>query len=443
MWANCCPTHSVLKTSRLELALESKGPVNKERFISSIMLSRLKLSIVAASTVFVVLACEESITAPGVCPDFCPLAFIEVVDTTLANSVERDSAFGGYAKAHDGFAMQVTSRDAAFQSRGIVEFLRFPDSILIGAATRPIVAVDSFRVRLELRGRDLKVPGLEVLIHRIPPGIDTNTTFDELTAFFDDSTIVGQITVNDTVSLDSLFVPLGPDAFPNIEADSFFTAVGISVRAPTPTYAEIATIESRLSATMTRYTKVDSLDGEINDHQDVRGARFDTFVIQTLTPPAGDFLSIGGTPATRSLLRLIVPPAILDSSEIVGAKLVLIPVEPALGAPGDSFRIQVDALSADFGPKSPLIANQGLDSAAILPGVLVGVGSMDPIEIDITDVLRGWQGDSSRPRSVMIRVNASLEGAVLGRVFVGSSRSPGAVPFLTVTYVPPFRFESQ
>lgn len=417
--------------------------MNQERFISSIMLSPLKLSIAAASTVFMVLACEESITAPGVCPDFCPLAFIEVVDTTLANSVERDSAFGGYARADDGFTVQVTSRDAPLQSRGIVEFLRLPDSILIGSVLRPIVGIDSFRVRLDLRGRDLSVPGLEVLIHRIPPGIDTSTTFDGLTPFFDDSTIVGQITVNDTVSIDSLFVPLGPDAFPNIDADSFITAIGISVRAPTPTYAEIATIESRLAATLTRYTKVDSLDGEIVDHEDVRGASFDTFVSQSVTPPAGDVLSIGGTPATRSLLRLIVPSAILDSSEIVGAKLFLVPVSPVVGAPGDSFRIQVDALSADFGPKSPLVTNSGLDSAAILPGVLVAVGSLDLIEIDITEALRSWQSDSSRPHSVMIRVNPSLEGATLGRAFVGSSRSPGAAPFLSVTYVPPFRFEGQ
>ena len=381
--------------------------------------------------------------APGVCPDFCPRAFIDVVDTTLANSVERDSAFGGYARADDGLTMQSTSRDAALQGRGIVEFLRFPDSIRIGATSRPIVGIDSFRVRLNLRGRDLGVPALEVLIHRIPPGIDTSTTFDALTPFFDDSTIIGQFTVNDTVLIDSLFVPLGPDAFPNMEADSFITAIGISVRAGTPTFAEIAAIESGLGATLTRYAKIDSLDGEITDHQDVRGANFDTFVSEVVTAPAGDILSIGGTPATRSLLRIIIPPSILDSSEIVGAKLVLIPVAPVLGAPGDSFRIQVDPLSADFGPKSPLVVNQGLDSASILPGVLVAVGSMDPIEVDITEALRGWQGDSSRPHSVMVRMNASLEGAALGQVFVGSSRSPGSVPFLTVTYVPPFRFEGQ
>ncbi len=400
--------------------------------------------VAAACALFVALACEESITAPGVCPDFCPEAFIEVRDTTLTSSVERDSAFSGYARAVDGFRMQVTGRDGDIESRGIVRFLTLPDSILIGSATRPIVSIDSYTVRVNLRRRDLATSGLEVLVHRIPGSIDTNTTFDDLTPYFEDSTIVGRITVDDTVALDSLFITLPPNAFPNLETDNFVTAIGLSVRGSTPTFASFGTTEGGFASVLTRYVQVDSANGELLAHADVRGANFDTFLREEAIVPAGDILVVGGTPASRSLLRLSIPPAILDSSEIVGAVLYLVPIAPSVGAPGDSFRVQVDALSADFGPKSPLVASGGgLDSASLLPGVLVAVGSMDTVALDITDIMRVWQADSSRPQSLMIRITPADEGAVLAQLFVGSSRSPGATPVVTITYVPPFRFEGE
>ena len=267
---------------------------------------------------------------------------------------------------------------------------------------------------------------------------------DLLTPYFEDSTIVGRFAVNDTVGLDSLFITLQPNAFPNLDADNFVTAVGISVRGSAPTFVSLGTTEGGFGALLTRYTQVDSANGELIDREDARGVSFDTFLREEVTVPPGDILVVGGTPASRSLLRLSIPPAILDSSEIVGAKLHLVPIAPTVGAPGDSFRIQVDALSADFGPKSPFVAGGGgLDSASLSPGVLVAVGSMDTVTLDLTDALRGWQNDSTRPQSVMIRVTPAEEGATLGQLFMGSSRSPGSAPVVTITYIPPFRFEGQ
>ena len=38
-----------------------------------------------------VLACEVSITTPGSCPEFCPNAAIEIVDTVLTGVLEGDT----------------------------------------------------------------------------------------------------------------------------------------------------------------------------------------------------------------------------------------------------------------------------------------------------------------------------------------------------------------
>jgi hypothetical protein len=40
-------------------------------------------------------ACTDRVTAPGVCPDFCPGGTIGVKDTIFTDVIERDSAFRG------------------------------------------------------------------------------------------------------------------------------------------------------------------------------------------------------------------------------------------------------------------------------------------------------------------------------------------------------------
>lgn len=403
-----------------------------------------RTAVAAGLVVFVALACEENITAPGACPDFCPVTVLELKDTVLTGAVQRDSAFVGYADAVSGLRLMIAGTDAEVESRGVIRFLALPDSIQFESSTRPIVSIDSFMVRLDLRRRDLSVSNLEVLLYRIPGTVDSTVTFDDLTPYFADSTLIGSVAVPDSVTLDSIYVPVIADAFPNLEAESYLAAIGISVRAETPTFATLASRESGLVATLTRYAQVDSADGTIVDHSDVRGAAFDTFVHEAVPVPPGDVLIVGGNPTARSLLRLTVPALILDSSEVVGAKLKLIPVGPVVGAPGDSIRVQVDALSADFGPKSPLVTTTTVqfdDSTVTLQGTVIAVGHTDTVSVDITAALRSWQADSTRPHSVMVRLAPTVEGATYGTMFFGSSRTAGFTPLVIVTYVPPFRFE--
>ncbi len=309
-----------------------------------------------------IIGCKENVLAPGVCPEFCPPSIISVIDTLLLDIVERDSSFGGYIEAYETLSMQVAGPGSPVEGRGVIVFARFSENITVGGGISGEASPpDSFQVDLLWQRRNMSVPGMEVVLHRIPITVDRSTTFADLDPFFDDSTIVGVIsvadsaTVPDSLNADTISVMIPGDAFPDFENDSLQLAVGLSVRATAPTFISIGTSDATgQAARVTRFASVDSA-GTAVEGSDARTANFDTFV----RPPVADVGPmthlVGGLPTSRSLLRMTVPESILDSSEVVGATLFIVPVVPAAGAPADTFRIQANALSADFGPKSPLV----------------------------------------------------------------------------------------
>lgn len=397
----------------------------------------------AAGTALVALACQENITAPGVCPDFCPPSTISVLDTLLLANVNRDSTFSGYQTPGSGFNMQIASPGGGIESRGMIRFARFPTTILSqGTDARDVVETDSFQVNLTMRSRNELATGLQVRVYRIPLTVDSTTTFTDTDPYFADSALIGVTSVPDSVIPDStdrdtISVVFPASALPSFQADSLNSAVGISVVANSGTFVNFGTIEGGETPIMVRYAKADS-GGTLVERSDQRVSLFDSFVRSPGLGLMPDALFVGGAPSSRSLLRLNIPSAILDSSEIVGAKLLLVPLLPAAGAPADTFRIQANALGADFGPKSPVIIVGALTDTTALRGAAVAVGSSDTVAVDITAVLQDWQANPSRPRSLMVR--ASPEAITLGELLFGSSRSAGAIPSIRLTYVPPFDF---
>lgn len=379
-------------------------------------------------------ACVESITAPGSCPDFCPTAEIRLIDTLLTGVIERDTTFGGYVLAHQASTMQVVGGPDQ-TAWGMLRFLEFNDSTFLDSLNIvPVVALDSFRLEVFLTNRSPDVTGLEITVHRLPVTIDTLTTYDEVAPFFEDSTIIGVIRVPDSVTSDTISAILPGDAFPTLAADSNRTAVGLSIRGATPAFATMSTVQAALGAVLWRFVQADSVGTPI-PRMDFRRVSLDTFVYAgppTTADP--DALVVGGVPASRSFLRVNVPAFIIDSSEIVKAELLLVPFEPALGASSDTIHLAADGVSADFGPKSPLLLT--VDSLRVTEAV--GVGSTDTIIVDMTQLMATWQLDSTIVRTLVLRVND--EGGSIGELRLGSSRTPGLLPAIRLTYVPPFTF---
>jgi hypothetical protein len=380
------------------------------------------------------LACEESATAPGVCPDFCPTGEIQVVDTVLVGVLEGDTSFTGYAEPYQAVWMQVVGGGAAVEARSVVWFPQFRDSAFIDSVTRgPVVGLDSFRLDLVLVDHT-PVPGLEVTIHRMPPSVDRESDFAALAPFFEDSTIIGTVVIADRIASDTVSAIIPVDAFPTFAEDSQRVAVGLSIRGSQPAFATFETREANLGPMMNRFVKLESSESDTVEQIDFITAEFDSFVYADPPPPTGGSLVVGGTPSSRTFMRVVMPSFIMDSSDVVRAHLLLVPSEPVLGGPLDTFELVAEALGADFGAKSPIIAS--VDT--LLVKTPVGVGTMDTVAVDISRIMVLWQRDPEQIRTLVVR--ARFEAATMAELRLGSTRIPGFEPVVRVTYVPPFTF---
>lgn len=392
----------------------------------------------AAMAVAGALGCQEDIVAPGACPEYCPGASIEMVDSLLAGTIANDTSFLGYVTPRDAGVMHLVHDPAGtgLRSRGVVRFLPFPDRLAVGTGdttTAPVVATDSFRIELSLVRRRADAPNMELAFHRLPADVDALVTFAALDAFFADSTRIGTEVLPDTFLAGTLREPFDSTAFPGFEADGGVATVGIALNAPVEAFADVGASESGAGLRLTRFTKIDSA-GTLVTRTDEREADFDLYA-GTGVPaaPAGD-LMVGGAPSGRTFLDMNVPPGVLDSAQVVQATLILVPSGPAVGATGDTLIVAAHGIPADVGKKSPFtpIPQDSLP----LRSVRVPVGSADTVRVDVTDVLRAWRANPDLPRVLMLR--AAFEGNSFAEArfhAVGATVGPA----LRVTFIPPLR----
>ena len=385
-------------------------------------------------------ACNENVVSPAVCPEFCPAATLEVFDSIIPASVERDSAFRGYVMAYQSKQAQAAADDTV-ESNPIFRFQAFEDSIQLGGGfvdvPMPVEETDSFRFELILSRRYLDTAGTEVPelpVYRLPVDIDSTTTQADLEPYFQDSTELAAIPLPDSVLRGNLIGVLPGDAFPTFEEDSNVVALGLGYRFSRPGYANVITSDSSFLATiLIRFAKIDSTDGTRVERSDTVIVDFDSYVHPP--PPAIDpnSLSIGGAPAGRTLIRANLPSGIVDSSSVVRATLILVPTEPVWGIAGDSVIVFAEALPFDLGAKSSIVVLP-FDSTG-LGALRIPVGWTDTVRVEVTNIVRVWKSPSTLPHTISLRVLP--EGGSIAEARFESSRSPVGKPIIEISYVPP------
>ena len=409
-------------------------------------------------------------TAPGVCPDFCPGGTIGVVDTIFADGViERDSAFSGYLEARQGVALPVADLPGVVDSRAIFRilplFTRVTNRPSPDTTTVPIT-IDSARLRLDIVRRDTNTVNLWIKLYRLPIDIDSTTTFAQLVPSFTDS-IVDSVSVSallaspqifdtatlriwgDTIQTDSaghvlqvasdasllLFVDLdAAQARVVVAADSAKVAYGVRISADSLASIKLGSTEGsdRGPQVVWFYTYPDSTAAPVQATKQ-RGSLFDSFVFTPPTPALDSNLAVGGVPAARSLLRVAIPPQLRDSADVVRATLILVPVGPVPGAPGDSFAVVAHPVLADIGAKSPLDAGSGFSGRAT-----VHVNTADTLRIEVTDLVRAWARDTTAATALVL--GQLPEAVSYAQIRFYSSRAPAFRPALHVTYVRRYPF---
>lgn len=391
----------------------------------------------SALLVMTVVACQEDVLAPGVCPEFCPPGTLEVRDTVLTNVITADSFYLGYRLAHEATQLQIAGPGGDVESRALIVFRRFSENYsgTDTSVSRTIQQTDSFQVTLTVLRRNAGVSGVVVTLHRIPVNVDTTATFASMEPYFADSTLIGTTTMPDTFRTGPVSISVPVAGFPNFVADSLQMAVGVRLQASSPTFISLPSRDSADGSSITRFVGVDSGSVRVT-RSDGRISAFDTFVLNEAVATGAGVLRIGGVPAARAVLRANLPPRIVDSTQVVRATLLLIPARPAIGAVGDTFRLRVHAIGVDLGPKSPIIREPDTLSAG---STLIPVGATDTLRVDVTHVLQAWRGDPDIPRAFVLRVVP--EGATLGTLVVHSTSSGIGVPAVHLTYLPPFKLK--
>ncbi|HYT04410.1 MAG TPA: hypothetical protein VEM13_05960 [Gemmatimonadales bacterium] len=412
-------------------------------------------------------ACVEQLTAPGTCPDYCPTGQITVKDTVLGDVIGRDSAYRGYVIASDAAVMLVahvplpTAGDT-LDSRAIFRFNRLGPRVLITGDTAAIQSVDSARMQLYIIKRDTAAHDLTLALYRLPITIDSTTTFGDLTTPFADSplrtvnvdslhaqpgrkdTTSGDSTFKNPVTGDSLVIDttnhrlivslkLDSSQARYVAADTGKVAYGVGLSASPDSLASIALGKADVGPVLRWYLVVDSAGTSTPWTPPQLTTALASFVFKPPPAPLDSTLAVGGVPSARSILRVTLPRSIRDSSQILRGTLVLVPAVAPRGAPADSFVIEAHTVVADFGAKSPILVD-----ATRTDTVVARIGATDTLRIEVTNLLQYWQGDSTRPASIVLR--AKKEGAELGEIRFFPSAATSYRPALHITYSPRFPF---
>jgi len=407
-------------------------------------------------------ACTEDLTTPGVCPDFCPPGAITAVDTLIGDLIGRDSAFRGYVQPYEAAVMLAADLPGVIDSRATFRTTALASRIRLGTdtVTSAVVGVDSMRIILTVPRRDTSARGLALAIYRLPLALDSTTTFADLAPAFAAAPIrvvqVDSIIAlpgrKDTVTGDSVKVDSAAGSLSVLisldSAEVGYTAtdsarLALGIRASVDPGAGSGDASVTIGAgdngpIITWFAKVDSLGFQTVKRGLGAGIAFDGYVYDPPAAPIDSTLAVGSAPSTRSLLRFDRTAALFDSAQIVRATLVLVPVVATAGSGADSLHLVAQRIAADLGSKSPLAGPSFAGDGSYFGATYVHPGSLDTVRVDITDMLRRWQADTTAPTALFLRTDP--EGGVLGEIRFAPSADAARRPALLVTYVPRFPF---
>jgi hypothetical protein len=391
--------------------------------------------LAGALAALAIMACTEKLATPGDCPDLCPNAELTVFDTTIVAVTGGDSSYTGYVAPGTSTAIFVTTDGfATMNARGMYEFLRRPDSVLVNDTLRPYT-IDSVAFLIGVVGRDTAVKNLRVELYRLPEGIDTSSTFAELKAALTPATFIDTVPVPDSVRSGTARVVISGEALARVAlapADSGVLRLGLGLTADGPTGVRLGGLSAGALASFYQ-TFVTSIVADTAVRNVItRGATTTTYEQEVPDPaPGPERLVVGGAPSTRALIRFDLPAVIRDSATIVRARLELEPFEPVRGLPNDPAVITANAIIIDVGAKSPLLPGL-VESDTVL------AGQTGRIEIEVRRIVGQWQSGFERPPAIFLIMEP--EAATYTLPLIVSTADPARAPRLRIAYVRRYPF---
>ncbi|HEY6947472.1 MAG TPA: hypothetical protein VI297_01545 [Gemmatimonadales bacterium] len=379
-------------------------------------------------------ACSERLTQPGQCPELCPGGTPVGQEEILTALPDNDSTFTGYTEASASAVMLVGSGipTPADTSYGVLRFTR-PDSVTYRDTLRAYT-VDSAQFTMLVVAHDTAVHDAKVQLYRLPSSIDTTAlSYAALAPLFTPQNFVGEFALPGTATADTVRLKLTGAAVGQIAiqpSDFSKLAIGIAITGSVSTGGRIGNNLSVLPTSLLSYiTPTAASPAPLTI-----GATTDFAGYITRQTPAVDpaFLTVGGVPSSRVLIRFPWSARLRDSVTIVRATLELVPAQPTQGLPNDAGTLNVRGLATDFGAKSPV-------EPLSLGAVPLPANTTDTVRVEIAGVLQFWQAGLLRPPAIFVSISPEVE--TFTRAVFGSSRT-GAPPQIRLNYLPRFPFSS-
>jgi hypothetical protein len=380
-------------------------------------------------------ACQEDLTVPGGCPEFCPGGQPALLDTIIEAVPASDTAYFGYFGWQDVSSLLVSDDLRTGLASAWYRFPSRADSVTVSDTARAY-AIDSMVIQMGIVARDSTVKDLTFHLYHIPLSVDTTTDLATLDAAMTPETLLGSIVVPDTVYRGSVRLVLKDSSLAALvipPADSGRLALGVKVTGSKATGARLGSIlGSTGPALFTTYVKADIADTAKQRQSIALTADANGFAIGGV-PPADDpdLLYLGRIPTARSLVRFDVPKRILDSASVVRATLELTPSRPYTGLLGDDTQLEVRPVAADIGAKSTPVF--GLRAVKTLP-----LSGSEVLAVDVIGLIINWRGAKPLPQALFLSM-APEGGSFQQPVFMSTRK--GEAPRLRITYLVPSSVE--
>ena len=411
------------------------------------------LALLAAATIA---ACAEDYEAGGACPVLCPEQSVVVFDTSF-DPVALDTSLVGFPTHGTETELLLARIGDSVDTRPVIRFDSLPIYFNSGSTAGDTVIenIDSMYVKLRINRTASKFTApvtFEVF------DVDT-TTGDSAFALNDTSTAVerqlfrndrriAMITLDTAEITDSIRIPLDSLTLINKIVGQQRLRLGFKASSAEPVQIRIVAYEGGdpaiirfLPSADTSFDAVSVLPrSKVPRSQVTLAADLTDYVHVLAFPPVPDptFLTVGGVPGRRVLIRFNIPARILDSSNVLRATLEL--TQRPVQSVQDTSKLTLYPLVVTAGVnivdpgRSAFLTNApgaGFDSVQFAPrdsGVK---------EIEIVNALRAWSLPVSvtSQRGIVLRAGPeSMDPRFVS--FFSSSAAPNLRPRLRVSYSP-------
>lgn len=375
------------------------------------------------------LGCTEQLVTPGSCPTHCPGGNPEYRDTVITVLPLSDSSFTGYSAHTSATSLLLSNRADLGESDVLIRFATRGDSVLAGDSLKPFT-IDSVVVSLVLQQRDTTVGDFFLDVYRLPSLFDTLSSFEQIREEMVPDNLLRSLLIPAAAregSFDMLFEGEELDKFAYAPADSTRLVLGVRLRSSAPTALYLGALASGTGTPLYRtYVQAEIGDTTLREQTLQRSAVENRTVREHELVEDPDLLTVGGDHSARALMRFEFPQYLRDSATIVRATLELDASGPLLGIAGDSARLDVRSMVADFGAKSVVNTN-------FVASDWVFSGDQSA-QVEMTVLMALWQNNGLAVQG--LRLQHSIEHSSFLTPMFHSTRSGGTPPRIRITYRP-------